>query len=167
MTTPPRSGGRGPDGTARHDDLALGPLPGYLGYKLRQAQTASFRHLDRAAGGKTLSPGQFSLLTVIEANPGVTQTRVARSFGLDKSTLSPAIDQLVKARLVSRKRSTTDGRAYELSLTASGRRKLQAKQAQIEAQERLMAAALPETDRARLMALLDRLVTALDEDQRV
>ena len=122
--------------TAEEDALALGPLPGYLGFKLRQAQAASFRHLDRTAGGKALSPGQFSLLTVIEANPGVTQTRIARAFG----------------------------RAYGLSLTAAGRRKLEAKRAQIEAQERLMAATMPVQDRARMMALLDRLVTALDGD---
>lgn len=144
------------------DTLSLGPLPGYLGYKLRQAQAASFRHIDRMAGESDLSPGRFSLLTVIGANPGVTQTRIARAFGLDKSTLSPVIDQLVKGRLVARKRSKTDGRAYGLSLTAAGRRSLDAKRAQIEAQEKVMAATLSPREHAGMMEILDRIVAALD-----
>lgn len=150
------------DGADPQAGLSLGPLPGYLGYKLRQAQTASFRHLDRMAGASDLSPGRFSLLTVIEANPGITQTRIARAFRLDKSTLSPVVDQLVKRRLVARKRSKADGRAYGLSLTAAGVRRLEAKRAQIEAQERLMASTLTPVEQVQMMALLDRLVAALD-----
>ena len=143
-------------------DVSFGGLNDYLGYKLRQAQAASFRHLDRLGGKWALSPGRFSLLTVIGANPGVTATEIARAFGLDKSTLSPVLDLMVKARLVGRSRSKLDGRAYALFLTAAGRRVVAERRAQIEAQEALMSGCLNAAEREQMMALLDRLIAALD-----
>jgi hypothetical protein len=61
----------------------LGPLPDYVGYALRRAQTASFRHLERSAGDLALTPGQFSQLAAIEAYPGINQRKLAALFGLD------------------------------------------------------------------------------------
>jgi DNA-binding MarR family transcriptional regulator len=160
-----RERGPAPGPAEGEPPLSLGPLRGYLGYRLRQAQAASFRHLDRAPGAVgDLSPGRFSLLTVIEANPAVTQTRIARAFGIDKSTLSPVVDHLVKRGLLARRRSRTDGRAYGLTLTAAGARALAATRARIEAQERLLRDALSAREYGALMAMLDRLVAALEAD---
>lgn len=151
--------------SAREDEVpfSFGPLNDYLGYKLRQAQTASFRHLDSAPGSADLSPGRFSLLTMIDANPGITQTRIAQAFGLDKSTLSPVIESLVRRRLISRRQSKTDRRAFGLSLTKSGRLRLHEKRAQIDAQERLMESAFTAEEHAQMLEFLDRIVAVLDD----
>lgn len=141
---------------------ALGPLPAYVGYALRRAQTASFRHLERSAGDLALTPGQFSQLAAIEANPGINQQRLALLFGLDKSTLSPAMEALAARGLVQRARAADDGRAWALTLTAQGRQLLGRMRARIEAQERVIAAALVPAERRRLLAALRRIEAALD-----
>lgn len=140
----------------------LGPLPAYVGYALRRAQSASFRHLERSAADLALTPGQFSQLSAIEANPGIKQGRLAGLFGLDKSTLSPAIDALARRGLVRRDRDEEDGRAWCLSLTPQGRQTLARMRARVEAQERLIDAALTPAERARLIDTLRRVEAALD-----
>ena len=141
---------------------ALGPLPLYVGYALRRAQSASFRHLERSAGDLALTPGQFSQLAAIEANPGINQQRLAALFALDKSTLSPAMEALAAHGLVQRTRAAEDGRAWSLSLTPQGRQLLARMRAKIEAQERVIAAALPPAARRRLVETLRRIEAALD-----
>ncbi len=143
-------------------EAALGPLPDYVGYALRRAQTASFRHLERSAGDLALTPGQFSQLAAIEANPGINQRKLAALFGLDKSTLSPAMEALAARGLVQRVRDPEDGRAWALSLTAQGRQLLARMRARIEAQERVIASALAPAERRRLLAALRRIEAALD-----
>jgi DNA-binding MarR family transcriptional regulator len=142
--------------------LRLEPLTGYVGYAMRRAQAASFRHLERTAGRLGLTPGQFSLLSVLAANPGVNQGRLAAVFDLDKSTLSPAIHALTRRGLVRRVRSRADGRAWSLQLTASGARLLARMRDRVEAQEQLIAGALRASERARLLHALGRITAALE-----
>jgi len=153
-----KRGGAGPPGGG----AALGPLADYLGYALRRAQSASFRHLERSAGELALTPGQFSQLLAIEANPGINQRRLAEIFGLDKSTLSPAMDALVARNLVQRTRAAEDARAWALTLTPQGRQLLARMRAKVEAQERLMATALTQAEHGRLLDALRRIEAALD-----
>ena len=141
---------------------SLGPLPDYVGFNLRRAQVASFRHLDRTAAALNLTPGQFSLLTFLEANPGVSQKAVSQEFGVDTSTLTPVLDGLAARRLIRRVRAAHDRRSYALSLTASGGRLLADMRARIEAQEDEMAAALAPGERDRLLDMLRRICARLE-----
>jgi DNA-binding MarR family transcriptional regulator len=112
--------GRAIQGAGRdteRDRSDLGPLPGYLGYNLRRAQIASFKHLDRIAGALELSPGQFSLLTFLDRNPGVSQKAISQAFGVDTSTLSPVLAALSARGLVRRRRAPHDRRNYAIALT--------------------------------------------------
>lgn len=141
---------------------SLGALPGYVGFNLRRAQVASFRHLERTAGALNLTPGQFSLLTFLEANPGVSQKTVSQEFGVDTSTLTPVLDGLAGRRLIRRARASHDRRSYALSLTPSGDRLLSEMRARIEAQEAEMAAALAPGERALLLDMLERICGRLE-----
>ena len=140
----------------------LGPLPGYVGYNLRRAQVASFKHLDRTAGALELSPGQFSLLVFLNANPGVSQKSVSQAFGVDTSTLSPVLAMLSARGLVRRKRANHDRRNYAISLTTDGKRHLSEMRANIEAQEALMSAALDPGERELLLRMLRKVAAALE-----
>jgi DNA-binding MarR family transcriptional regulator len=141
---------------------SLGPLPGYVGFNLRRAQVASFRHLERTAGSLNLTPGQFSLLTFLEANPGVSQKTVSQEFGVDTSTLTPVLDGLANRRLIRRGRADHDRRTYALSLTPSGARLLDQMRGRIEAQEMEMAAALSPSERENLLNMLERICLRLE-----
>ncbi len=90
--------------------IDFGPLAGWFGFHLRMAQLASFQSFREQARNIDLSPGRFAALTVIGRNPGISQTALSRSIGADKSTMTPALDYLVKRHLVRRSRTENDKR---------------------------------------------------------
>ncbi|MEN3384710.1 MAG: hypothetical protein V7608_4754, partial [Hyphomicrobiales bacterium] len=63
-------------------EIDLGPLPELIGYVLRRAQLVVFQDFFSAFAPFDISPAQFSVLTVIERNPGLTQTQVAAALGI-------------------------------------------------------------------------------------
>ena len=65
------------------------------------------------------TPGSFGVLTLIRANPGITQVALAAAFGVDKSTMSPVIVRLEKRGLVRREVLASDRRCHALYLEAS------------------------------------------------
>lgn len=142
-------------------EVDLGPLPGYLGYNLRQAQAALFRDFARRMAPLEVRPGQFSLLTLIERNPGISQGALAASHGLDKSTMSPALAELERRGLVSRDKTAADRRAYALRLTPEGSALLDRVRGEVDAQERVMAAALAPEDQTRIIGMLRHVTEAL------
>jgi len=60
-------------------------------------------------------------LLLIDQNPGLTQTALSRASGRDKSTLTPALDDLERRGLVERRRAPKDRRVHALYLTGGGR----------------------------------------------
>jgi DNA-binding MarR family transcriptional regulator len=100
--------------------IDYGPLAGWVGFYLRLAQTASFQAFARATEEVDLRPGRFSVLMLIGRNPGISQTALSRANGRDKSTLTPALNDLVRRGLVVRTRVRSDRRSYQLKLTAAG-----------------------------------------------
>ena len=70
--------------------------------------------------GTRLSPGEFSLLTVVKNNTGISQTALANAYDLDKSTLSHAVRGMVDKRLIIRNQSTEGQRYYGMKLSYAG-----------------------------------------------
>ncbi len=142
--------------------IRFGPLPEMLGYQIRQAQTAVFRDFATTMSDLEITPGEFSLLTLIDVNPGASQTQLTAVYKVDKSTLSLRISGLVKRGLVRRSRSKTDRRYYALWLAASGRRLLAKVRTQVDRQERAMDAALAPGEREILLGMLRRIARVFE-----
>jgi DNA-binding MarR family transcriptional regulator len=134
--------------------LKPGPLPGLLGYRLRLAQQAVFRDFGRSVSD--LSPGRVGILLLIEANPGVTQSRLAQAVGLDRSTLVGVLHALEAGALVERRRGE-DRRTNGLWLTRAGRNLVSALRRRIRVHERRVASRLSTEERSQLLALLEKL----------
>jgi DNA-binding MarR family transcriptional regulator len=153
----------GAEGTGkRHSPQAnglvkFGPLPGYLGYQIRQAQVAIFRDLSASTSALNITPGEYGLLSLLDANPGISQIALAQVYGLDKSTLSLAVSRLGKRGLVRRTRSPKDGRYYTLWLTRAGTALLARFRAHVEAQEKTMDMVLRPGERAQMLDMLKRI----------
>jgi|APFre7841882724_1041349.scaffolds.fasta_scaffold00092_12 DNA-binding MarR family transcriptional regulator len=139
--------------------LDHGLLPGLLGYQLRLAQQAVFRDFERAADGLGVSPGRFGMLVLIEANPGVSQSRLAQEIGLDRSTLVAILDVLEETRLVER-RAGEDRRSNALWLTRRGKGVVERMKARVAEHEARIAARLTPAEQATLLDLLGRLGSA-------
>ncbi len=142
--------------------LKFGKLPTYLGYQIRQAQSAVFRDFTRITKEVGLSPGEFSLLSMVSANPGITQLALTEVYRLDKSTLSYSINRLRERSLLRRERDQNDGRYYSLQLTDEGRALLDRATAEVEGQEKLMDTVLEPGEREQLLGMLQRLSRAFD-----
>ncbi|BAO29026.1 MarR family winged helix-turn-helix transcriptional regulator [Sulfuritalea hydrogenivorans] len=100
---------------------ALGCLAGHVGFHLRLAQLAVFERFESRLGEIDVSPAIFSVLEVLHQNDGITQSTLAATVSLDRSSVVPLLDKLAKRGLVERRASTTDRRHNHLHLTDAGR----------------------------------------------
>lgn len=161
---PRANNGKGRSGSGRARPVAgldFGRLPGYIGYRVRLAQSAIFRHLTRPRNHPGMTPGEFSLMTVVGRNSGIDSATLARTYGLDKATLSLSLKRLTQAGLIATARRKDDRRHLELTLTAAGRAALRRAARRIERQERIMSSVLAPGERERLLDLLDRIAVSL------
>ena len=131
--------------------LNPGALPELLGYRLRLAQQAVFR--DFAANVQGLSPGRVGLLIYVDANPGVTQSRLAEAVERDRSTMVGVLDQLEARGLIERRRGA-DRRTNGLWLTRAGRTLLARALRGITRHEHRIASRLNASERRQLLDLL-------------
>jgi DNA-binding MarR family transcriptional regulator len=134
--------------------LKPGPLPGLLGYRLRLAQQAVFRDFARSVSD--IAPGRVGILLLIDANPGITQSRLAQAVGLDRSTMVGVVHALAARELVERRRGE-DRRTNGLWLTRTGQQFIGNLKQRIRVHERRVASRLTHAERAQLLALLEKL----------
>jgi MarR family transcriptional regulator, temperature-dependent positive regulator of motility len=98
------------------------PVDTSLLHLLHRTLQVGNERLMRELGDRDLTGRQLFVLKAIESNDGVSQTAIVNTTGVDRSTLADLMKRLMDRRLVSRKRSRADARAYTLSLTEEGRR---------------------------------------------
>lgn len=138
--------------------LSTGILPTLLGYHLRRAQTAVFKHFAEAVGSaEDITPGLFGMMQVIAANPGLCQSRLAEAMGVDRSTIVSVIHRLERRGLVERLASPLDRRSHELHVTREGRAALRRMEKLVLRHEAEIAEGLTPAERTTLMRLLARL----------
>lgn len=132
-------------------------LPKLVGYHLRRAQGIVFDDFARTMAAHRITPGQFGVLTLIAANPGLSQSALARAIGVERSTMVAVIDRLQARGLVERRPSAADRRSYALGLGAAGRRLLARLKPKVRRHERRVTKRLDDAEVATLIGLLRRL----------
>jgi len=81
---------------------------------------------------------------------------LARSLGVDKSTMSRQVSALERVGLVGREEDPVDGRAYQVSISPEGRRSLERTRAQRRQAYRELIGYWSEDDRRDFARLLAR-----------
>lgn len=135
----------------------FGELPGLLGYELRRAQLAVFKHFMATVAQEDITPGLYGTLVLIDRNQGMSQSDLARALSLDRSTMVAVIDQLERRGLVQRLKDPGDRRRHALHLTAGGRSFLDRVRRRVGEHERTIAQDLSEQERQQLFTLLRKL----------
>lgn len=143
------------------EPLRLGALADFIGFHLRLAQEASFQAFARRVRGLDLRPGRFAVLALVGENPGISQTALGRASGRDKSSLTPALDDLTARGLIHRRRAARDRRSYALSLTPKGERLLAALLTHARAHDRRLDAIVGLRNKAEFVRTLRRITMAL------
>lgn len=136
--------------------ISLGCLADHAGFHLRLAQLAVFRQFEAAMEGIGVSPAIFSVLEVLDRNPGVTQSRLAAAVRLDRSSMVPVLDKLGKRDLVERRASTTDRRHNHLFLTPAGKELVAEARRRAAEHEAQISAGFTAAEKKKLLDLLAR-----------
>jgi len=136
--------------------IDLGMLPELVGFQLRMAQIALFRDFSQGLGGEDVTPGLFGVLVIIEANPDLKQSELARATQLDRSTVVTVIDNLERRGLVERRASLHDRRSNAIRLTEAGTALLRKLKRQVSAHEKRLVQNFSAAERETFIALLQK-----------
>jgi DNA-binding MarR family transcriptional regulator len=146
------------EAAGEQDALQLGELSDLLGYVLKRAQLKVFEDFLRCVESLQLTPAQFSVLILLEKNPGRNQTEIASTLGILRPNFVAMLDGLESRDLCTRMRSTNDRRSHILVLTDKGRAVLQrAKKLVASKHEARLNELLGPTNRAALLSMLSKI----------
>lgn len=97
-------------------------LSEYFLYLLYQAERLRHLSLDRGMAPLGITIAQWRALAVIRRMETCPMTAVSRLSGIDRTTLTRAVDQLVAEGLVERRSQPRDRRQVILALTRKGQK---------------------------------------------
>ena len=143
------------DGGMKIDRPTNGPLipmQGLMGYQLRRAWLAMAADLGQRLDDLQLTGMSLSVLLMIEANPGISQSELATQLDIKRANMTPLAAQFTKRGLIERR--ATDGRSFGLRLTAAGQALAKRAWASIEENEERFLSRLQPGQPAQLCALL-------------
>jgi DNA-binding MarR family transcriptional regulator len=139
----------------------ISPLPERIGYALRRAQLAVFKDFIRTCAEFDIRPAQYSVLTVIENNPGLKQIEISTALGIKRTNLVALIDHLEQRGLARREPVPTDRRSYALYLTSKGKAFMQRAHASVAQHEDHVNTAIGDAGREQLLVLLGKILEGI------
>lgn len=136
------------------EEIDTSTVEDFIGYSARRASLAIGDAFMQRMAVHDLRPVGFTLLMLIERNPGIMGSQLCALLKIQSSNLVAMVKQLRERDLIERHRHPNDVRAFGLYLTPAGRRvfaeaRATAMDAGLEATARLT-----EDERATLAALL-------------
>jgi DNA-binding MarR family transcriptional regulator len=162
---------RGPTRPSRStragDAIDLGPLEALIGFQIHLLDLLMYQIYYERFGKAAMTPGMFSTLCTIKANPGVRQGALADALLIQRPNMTLLVNRLIRAGYVRRRAARGDNRGVELFLRAEGERALREVAAKLAAHEQSLTAALTKTERERLATLLAKIVRHLRTAPRV
>jgi DNA-binding MarR family transcriptional regulator len=142
--------------------LQMGELSELLGYSLKRAQLKIFEDFLRCVAPLQLTPAQFSVLLLLDKNPGRNQTEIASTLGILRPNFVAMLDGLESRDLCARIRSANDRRSHILVLTDRGRSVLTRARKLVAAKhEARLNELLGPANRAALLEMLTRIARDL------
>jgi len=147
-----------PPGRTGGTDVKMGVLPQLMGYMLRQSQLLVYQDFHHAVGDANIRPPQFSILEIVNENPGIRPSDVSTSLGISRANLVPLLGELETRGWILRRGDKHDGRAQALHLTRSGVTQLALLRDLILPHETKLAERLGPVGRDILLKLLHALV---------
>jgi DNA-binding MarR family transcriptional regulator len=139
-----------------------GQLADSVGPRVRLLRNALAARSIAALEEFGLPTGSLTVLSLIAAYPGSSQTVLAKAAGLNKSALVGIVDELEKRGLAARDRSTSDRRRNQLAVTPAGEAMMKTMFDPVRQGEEAVRDALGTSDLRRLLELIDRANAALE-----
>lgn len=145
--------------------LSEGAMHGIVGYQLAQASIVTDQVFDERVGVVDgLRRVEFTLLSLVQANPGLTARQIARALAVTPPNVAVWLDRLASRGLVERTRSEKDARMQHITLTRAGSTLVERSVQRLLAGEAAALAALSPAERAMLVELLHKVAMARRRD---
>ena len=132
-------------------------LESLLGYNARRATLVIIDAFLRNMAAYGLRPVDFSVLSLIAHNPGITSRQLCSALNIQPPNLVGMINQLQKRAWITRRPHPHDGRALGLHLTPAARKMMRQAEATAAELEAEATAHLSPDERATLMRLLKKI----------
>ncbi len=139
------------------DQVDSSYLESLVGYNARRAALSIISLFLQRMATYELRPVDFSILSLIAHNPGITSRQLCATLGILPPNLVAAISSLGKRGLITREPHHSDGRATSLYLNESGEELMRAAEKTAATLEMDATARLNQTERDTLMRLLQKI----------
>lgn len=131
-------------------------LASLVGYNARRASLALVSVFASAVQDHPLKVVEFSMLSLIKANPGITNSALCNTLGLLPPNAVGLIQALTRQGLISKKPHHSDRRASGLFATPQGQALAETLEARIAEAERQHLGHLSAKEQRQLIALLQK-----------
>ena len=132
-------------------------LEGLIGYNARRAALVIIDAFLKQMAVYELRPVDFSVLSLIHHNPGITSRQLCATLNIQPPNLVGMVKALENRSLLTRQPHPNDGRAVGLHLTAIGQKLMHDAERTAQALESDAAARLTATERKSLIRLLQKI----------
>lgn len=105
-------------------DEDIGEIRNIVGFHIRLAHGAVYRHFTETFTNLDLTQKQVSVLWLVDDHPDIAQTDLAQRMRMDRATTMVIVNRLQARGYLVRGKSPTDGRKQTLNLTKEGRKAL-------------------------------------------
>jgi DNA-binding MarR family transcriptional regulator len=138
-------------------DEDIGEIRNIVGFHIRLAHGAVYRHFTESFAHLELTQKQVSVLWLVDDHPDIAQTNLAQRMRMDRATTMAIVNRLESRGYLERGRSRSDGRKQTLNLTAAGRKALVTAKAAIQQHERWLKSRFTEKEVSTLINLLTQI----------
>jgi DNA-binding MarR family transcriptional regulator len=138
-------------------DEDIGEIRNIVGFHIRLAHGAVYRHFTETFTDLELTQKQVSVLWLIDDHPDIAQTDLAQRMRMDRATTMAIVNRLQARGYLVRGKSDHDGRKQTLNLTDAGRKALTVAKDAIAEHERWLKSRFSDKEVEQLIELLARI----------
>lgn len=139
------------------NDRDIGALADIVGFHIRLAHVAVYRHFTETFSDLELTQKQVSVLWLVDDHPGIAQIDVGQRLQMDRATTMTIVNRLQERGYLRRERSTTDARKQALYLTPPGGKALEKAKACIAEHEAWLKGRFTPEEVKKLVEMLARI----------
>ncbi|MFS2002489.1 MarR family winged helix-turn-helix transcriptional regulator [Duganella sp. CT11-25] len=132
-------------------------LLGLVGYNCKRAYLHIKPMFDKRMAKYDLRPVDFTVLSLLKANPNLSQKRLSAAIHVSPPNLAILLDRLASRGLLARQRNPQDKRSQMLVLTTEGKRLCGKAEKTVGELEASASSALTAAERAELIRLLQKI----------
>lgn len=136
---------------------APGSLDTVLGFHIRLAHGAVYRHFVETFAALDLTQKQVSVLWLVEEQPGISQVEMGQRLQMDRATTMTIVNRLQARGYLRRERSPTDRRKQALFLNETGAEALGEAKRSIAEHEHWLKARFAPHEIEKLVEMLARI----------